>query len=128
MANGQAGQKQQLEEEKTLTANQLEAGKKWLQLVSQAQGDKTLKQRLIDIPIAVLKEHGINVRDGLDIRVVENTDNVVYLTLPAAAELTSRELTVSELDAAVGGDIIETKPLEVPLIIKVCATVISSLL
>jgi len=45
-----------------------------------------------------------------------------------AAELTSRELTVSELDAAVGGDIIETKPLEVPLMIKVCATVISSLL
>src|SRR6516164_7298439 len=111
MANGQAGQKQQLEEEKTLTANQLEAGKKWLQLVSQAQGDKTLKQRLIDIPIAVLKEHGINVRDGLDIRVVENTDNVVYLTLPAAAEL-SRELTVSELDAAVGGDLTEYKAAE----------------
>jgi hypothetical protein len=125
MANGQAGQKQQLEE-KTLTPGQLEAGKKWLQLVTQVRADKALKQRLIDTPIAVLKEQGINVRDGLDIRVVENTDNVVYLTLPAAAEL-SRELTVSELDAAVGGDLTEYKAAEQPLIFRVYAAVISLL-
>jgi hypothetical protein len=91
-----AGTKQQ--KENALPKEQLEAAKKWLQLVAQARADKTLKQRLIDTPVAVLREHGINVRPGLDIRVVENTDKVVYLKLPAEAELTD-----GELDGIVGG-------------------------
>ena len=90
MANGHGGQ--------TLTADQLEVGKKWLQLVAQARADKTLKQRLVDTPVVVLQEHGINVRQGLDIRIVEDTDKVVYLNLPAKAELTDRDL-----DGVVGG-------------------------
>jgi hypothetical protein len=97
VANGEAGQKRQAEAQ-TLTPDQMEAAKKWLQLVAQARADKTLKLRLIDTPIVVLREHGINVRQGLDIRVVENTDKVVYLKLPAEAELTDREL-----DGIVGG-------------------------
>jgi hypothetical protein len=97
MADGQAVQKQQVEA-KTQTAEQLEAEKKWVQIVAQARADKTLKQRLIDTPTAVLKEYGINVGEGLDIRVVENTDKVVYLTLPAVSELSDREL-----DGVVGG-------------------------
>ena len=57
-----------------------------------------MKQRLIDTPTAVLKEYRINVGEGLDIRVVENTDKVVYLTPPAVSELSDREL-----DGVTGG-------------------------
>jgi len=67
--------------------------------VAQARADKTLKQRLMDTPVVVLQEHGMKVRPGLDIHVVENTDKVAYLMLPAAGS----ELTASELDGVVGG-------------------------
>ena len=86
-----AGTKQQ--KENALPKEQLETAKKWLQLIAQARADKTLKQRLMDTPIAVLREHGINVRQGLDVRVVEDTDKVVYLKLtPAQDELTDEDL------------------------------------
>ncbi len=85
-----AGTKQQ--KENALPKEQLEVAKKWSQLVAQARADKTLKQRLMDTPVVVLREHGINVRQGLDIRVVEDTDKVFYLKLPAEAQLTDGEL------------------------------------
>jgi hypothetical protein len=89
-----------------LTADQLEVGKKWLQLVAQARADKTLMLGLMDTPVVVLREHGINVRQGLDIRVVENkvvenTDKVIYLMLPPEGA----ELTVTDLDRIVGGGV-----------------------
>ena len=96
-----AGTKQR--KENVPSTEQLEAGKKWLRLVAQARSDKTLKQRLMGTPIAVLREHGINVRQGLDVHVVENTNKVVYLTLPAVSELSDREL-----DGVVGGTIVDT--------------------
>ena len=98
MANGQAGQKRQAEAQ-TPTLDQLEAAKKWLQLVAQARADQTLKQRLMDTPVVVLQEQGIKVRPGLDIRVVEDTDKVVYLKLPPL----SNQLTDADLDKVVGG-------------------------
>jgi hypothetical protein len=94
------GTKQQ--KESALPKEQLEAGKKWLQLVAQARADKTLKQRLMDAPVAVLRKHGINVRPGLDVRVVENTDKIVYLTLPSVSQLSDKQL-----DGVVGGTITE---------------------
>jgi hypothetical protein len=99
------GTKQQTEKQRT--ADQLEAGKKWLQLVAQARTDKTLKQRLMEMPVVVLREHGINIRQGLDIRVVENTDKVVYLPLPAVSELSD-----SQLDSVVGGTTVQIQQLE----------------
>ena len=104
MANGQAGQKRQAEAQ-TLRPDQIEVAKKWLQLVAQARANQTLKQRLMDTPVVVLREHGINVRQGMDIRVVENTDKVAYLMLPAAGSklASSTELTNEQLDAVVGG-------------------------
>ena len=102
------GTKQQ--KENALPKEQLEAAKKWLQLVAHARADKTLKQRLMDTPVAVLREHGINVRQGLDIRVVEstdkvpeNTDKVAYLMLPKELELTD-----GDLDRVVGGNVLAT--------------------
>ena len=97
MTNGQAGQARQRETVPQLTSHQ-EAARKWLQLVGQVRANKALKQRLIETPIAVLQEHGIKVREGLDIHVVEETDTVRYLTIPCESQITDEDL-----DAVVGG-------------------------
>ena len=44
--------------------------------------DEALKARFMAAPKAVLAEHGMAVPDGLDVKVVENTDNCVHITIP----------------------------------------------
>jgi hypothetical protein len=109
MANEQAGQKKQADvevnarpkgEEQSVIAGQEDRSRKWSQLVAQAWADEKLKQRLTDSPAAVLQEHGIEVPTGVEIRVVENTDKICYLTLPARP---SDELTPSQLSSVAGG-------------------------
>jgi len=74
---------------------------KWSGLIEQALSDETLKRRLIEHPAVVLAEHGLEVRPGLEVRVVENTDKVAYLTLPAKAA--QGELSMDQLDRVTGG-------------------------
>ncbi len=74
---------------------------KWSRLAKQASSDHSLKRRLMDNPTAVLAEFGMNVRPGLEVRVVENTDKVTYLTLPARPR--EGDLSNDELDGVVGG-------------------------
>ena len=45
--------------------------------------DEALKARLMSDPKAVLAEHGMDVPDGMDVKVVENADNCVPITMPA---------------------------------------------
>ena len=89
MANEQAGQKKQEEVEVNT--------QKWSQLVAQAWADEKLKQRLLDDPKAVLREQGIKVPAGAEVRVVQPTDKLLYFVLPPkpanVSELTSSQLT-----------------------------------
>jgi Nitrile hydratase, alpha chain len=65
------------------------------QLVAAAWADRSLKQRLLESPTAVLAEAGITVPSGTEPRIVENTDRVHYLVLPrqpAADELSNEQL------------------------------------
>jgi hypothetical protein len=110
MANEQAGQKNKEVEVspqpkggQPLTADQLENSKKWSQLVAQAQADKKLKQRLMDNPASVLQEHGIEVPAGVEVRVVENTDQAPYMALEARLAGGATELTASHLSGVAGG-------------------------
>jgi hypothetical protein len=114
MANEQAGQKKQANaevnarltgEEQSVIAGQEDRSRKWSQLVAQAWADEKLKQRLTDSPSAVLQEHGIEVPTGVEIRVVESTDKICYLTLPAKP---SDELTPSQLQGVAGGSFMTT--------------------
>jgi hypothetical protein len=89
--------------------------KKWSQLVGQAWADEQFKQRLITKPAAVLREQGIEVPEGVEVRVVEPTDKLRYFVLPPKpADVT--ELTSSQLAGVAGGakgDItIEIGPIE----------------
>jgi hypothetical protein len=56
--------------------------KKWSKLVAEAWSDDTFKERLIKDPPAALKQFGIDVPEGIEFRVVENTAKVRYVTLP----------------------------------------------
>ena len=51
-------------------------------------------------PKAVLAEYGMDVPDGMDVNIVENTDNTVHITLPIKP---SGDLTDDELSNAAGG-------------------------
>ncbi|MDE0887959.1 MAG: NHLP leader peptide family RiPP precursor [Phycisphaerales bacterium] len=64
--------------------------------------DDALKARFISDPKAVLSEHGLDVPDGIDVKVVENSDNCVHIMLPAAPS-GYHDLSDAELSAAAGG-------------------------
>ena len=64
--------------------------------------DEALKARFMTDPKAVMAEHGIDVPDGIDVNVVENTDNTVHITMPQAPA-GAAELSDEELAGAAGG-------------------------
>ena len=63
--------------------------------------DEALKARLMSAPKAVLAEHGMDVPDGMDVKVVENADNCVHITMPAPP-IGHMELSNEELSSAAG--------------------------
>jgi hypothetical protein len=99
MADERAGHKKQGEVEgnQQPMAAGSETMKRWSQLVAQAWTDERFKQQLITKPAAVLREHGIEVPAGVEVRVVEPTEKLLYFLLPPkpadGAELTSSQLT-----------------------------------
>jgi hypothetical protein len=58
--------------------------KKWAVCVAKAWADEDYKKRLLSDAAEVLKEEGVNVPEGMGVRVVENTKNLVHMVLPAA--------------------------------------------
>ena len=72
-------------------------------LIAACWKDDALKQRFLSDPHAVLADHGMDVPEGMNVNVVENTDTTVNVTLPAAPEGLA-ELSDDELaNAAAGG-------------------------
>ena len=64
--------------------------------------DEALKARFLADPKGVLMEHGLEVPDDIDVRVVENSDNCVHITLPTAPT-GHLDLSNDELVAVAGG-------------------------
>ena len=64
--------------------------------------DEALKARFMNDPKAVLAEYGMDVPDGMDVKVVENSDNCVHITLPAPPA-GHNDLSDDELSNAAGG-------------------------
>jgi hypothetical protein len=75
--------------------------KQWGMLVARAWSDEALKERLMDDPRSVLEEFGIDVPADVELRVVEDTDEVRHLVLPASP---TDDLDDEELTASVGVD------------------------
>ena len=72
------------------------------QLFAACWKDETLKARFMNDPKAVLAEYGMPVPDNLDVKVVENSDNCVHITMPMAPG-GHHDLSEEELSAAAGG-------------------------
>ena len=66
----------------------------YVRVLAKAWSDAAFKQRLLADPAATLRAEGMDVLPGVELRVVENTEELVYLPLPARplAELSDAEL------------------------------------
>ena len=51
-------------------------------LVKRAWSDEAFKQRLLADPIAVFNENGLTVPEGMQVRIMEDRDDVRHLPLP----------------------------------------------
>lgn len=79
---------------------EIEVQRKYAHIVAKAWNDEQFKRRLISDPAAVLREEGIDVPDDVEVRVVENSERVFYLSLPPKP---SGELSEDQLDKVSGG-------------------------
>ena len=70
------------------------------QLFAACWRDEALKDRFMADPKAVLKEYNLDVPDGIHVKVVENADDRVYITLPHRPSV---EVSDEELESAAGG-------------------------
>ena len=68
-------------------------------LVAKAWSDEAFKQRLLRYPAAVLLAEGVAVPEGVEVRIVENTQTLLYFTLP----VNPAELSGEQLDQVAGG-------------------------
>ena len=64
--------------------------------------DEALKARFMSDPKAVLAEYDMPVPDGMDVKVVENADNCVHITMPAPPS-GHEAVSDAELRSAAGG-------------------------
>ena len=56
-------------------------------LIAQARKDTSFKQRLLENPKAVIaKECGTQLPVGIEIRVLEETEKILYIVLPYSAD------------------------------------------
>ena len=71
--------------------------------------DEALKARFMADPKTVLAEYGVPVPDGIDVKVVENADDCVHITMPALPAGDS-DLSDGELSKAAGGGCMHSLP------------------
>ena len=60
-----------------------DGAKQYGQLVAKYWADDDYKKRLLEDPAGAMKELGIDVPEGVEVRIVVNTDKVHYIAIPA---------------------------------------------
>ena len=58
-----------------------EYGKTYGQVMARAWADDDVKAELMADPTRVLRENGLTIPEGLEVRLFENTDKVMYLPI-----------------------------------------------
>jgi hypothetical protein len=69
-------------------------------VMAQAMSDPAFRMRLMADPVATMAAAGIAFPEGVAVKVVENTETLVHLVLPAVGV---QELTDQELEAIAAG-------------------------
>jgi hypothetical protein len=86
--------------------NMQEQARKVEKIIAKAWMDEGFKQRLLSDPTATLKEQGVELAPGVEVRIVEDTVNVQHLVLPAKP---IGELSEEVLSQVAGGAILASK-------------------
>ena|SRR5687767_10977307 len=73
------------------------------EIISKCWFDADFKKRFVAEPKKVLKEFGIDLPDSLNVKVVENTDDTMYLAIPPPPGKKGGELSDAQLDDVSGG-------------------------
>lgn len=81
--------------------NEGEQEKKIQQIIAKAWTDEGFKQRLLSDAGAVFKEEGLEIPEGVEVRMVANTDKVIHFVLPVKP--VDDELSNEQLTAIAGG-------------------------
>ena len=66
-----------------MTEQEQERRQRWGQLIARAWSDEGFKHRLLTEPATVLREAGLDLREGIHVKIMENTDSLGHLVLPA---------------------------------------------
>jgi hypothetical protein len=76
-----------------------------LRLIERSLRDESFRQRLLDDPKeAIEQELETRLRESIEVRVVEESADTIYLVLPSASPVSEEdELSDQELDAVAGG-------------------------
>ena len=77
-----------------------EQGKQYGQLIAKAWSDEEFKARLMANPKAAMAEVGMDAPEGVEIEVVESTQEKAYLVIPPKPD---GELSDDDLDKVSGG-------------------------
>ena len=77
-----------------------ERGKQYGQLIAKAWSDEGFKARLLANPKAAMAEVGMDAPEGVEIEVVESTQEKAYLVIPPKPV---GELSDEDLDKVSGG-------------------------
>src|SRR4051812_28198269 len=75
-------------------------------LVERSLQEESFKQRLLDDPKgAIEQELGTRITEGFEVRVVEETQDTIYLVLPSASPLVGEDGEISDeaLESVAGG-------------------------
>ena len=82
-----------------------EYAKKYGQMMAKVWSDPAFKQRLMTDPRAVLQEQGIEVPAGLEVRPLQQSQQMIYFPIPAAP---SGEISDEQLEQVAGGSTAST--------------------
>ncbi len=82
-------------------------------LVAKAWSDDEFKVELLSDPMKVFKENSIEVPEGIEVRMVENTTDTIHFILPPEP---SGELTDEQLEGPSGGSMLICKGVCAPVL------------
>jgi hypothetical protein len=70
-------------------------------IIGQAMSDANFRKKLLTDPVGTLRGAGVEVPDGVSVRVVEDTPTLVHVVLPPPVD--ESEIADSDLDMVSAG-------------------------